>query len=453
MAPWPQRQNSNPTPSSTQAPPSPQDLNRPLPPPPLNNAASYEIPTLRRKPPVTDGGGSIVHSRSFSHPFPSLFGGKKADKKATLRAEDNIIDTTDDDASIYEGRSNGAVQSPSRRVSQKGSKEPVTGKCMTCDSTVRWPQGLKVFRCTICLTINDLEPYTENRNGTDGNSGFGSAAVYRKPLALSLDRTRIIIDHCLSQHLETYLSDKPTPARHQGSPPPSPLFDSSFPSEGILYSQVGDGDRQPPHTSPLKRPEVGRQMSSPRPRLTTRSPSDPNMFPSVKHSNGASSLHPPIPRESTPQRPLTAVVPSSERPCFSTTDLVGSEDEGDSKQPQASAAIFRHLESYIAGCFAGCATLNTSFLTPRPQPQPADLVQSAENPDKIRVERRIAIGSDGDGALSELDAKTLLLGDVAENGMWWTGNRMNQGRPDKEHKRPRSPETLKGIVTLKNSSH
>ena len=449
MAPWPQRQNSNPTPSSTQAAPSPQDLNRPLPPPPFNHAASYEIPTLRRKPPATDGAASILHSRSFSHPFPSLFGGKKADKKPTLRGEENIFDTTDDDASIHDGRSNGAVQSPSRKVSQKGSKEPVTGKCMTCDSTVRWPQGLKVFRCTICLTINDLEPYSENRNGIDGRSGFGSAAAHRKPLALSLDRTRSIIDHCLSQHFETYLSDKPTPPKQQGSPPPSPLFDSSFPSEGIMYSQMGDGDKQPPQASPLKRSEVGRQASSPRPRLTTRSPSDPSMSPATFHDNSANSLRPPLPHESTPQRPLTAVAPSSERPSFALTDPLVSEDEVASKQSKASAAMFRPLESYIAGCFTGCATLNTSFLTFRSQHQPADLVQSAENLDKVRVERRLATDSDGDGALSEPDAKTLLLGDVAENGMWWTGNRMNQGRPDKEHKRPRSPESLKGIVSLK----
>jgi len=28
---------------------------------------------------------------------------------------------------------------------------------MCCDSTVRWPKNLFVFRCMICRTINDLK--------------------------------------------------------------------------------------------------------------------------------------------------------------------------------------------------------------------------------------------------------------------------------------------------------
>lgn len=49
---------------------------------------------------------------------------------------------------------------------------------MTCDSTVRWPRDLKVFRCTICLTVNDLEPNHaagEKNQGKDqkkANPGF-----------------------------------------------------------------------------------------------------------------------------------------------------------------------------------------------------------------------------------------------------------------------------------------
>lgn len=34
----------------------------------------------------------------------------------------------------------------------------VTGKCSTCDSRVRWPRHLDVFRCTVCLMVNDLKP-------------------------------------------------------------------------------------------------------------------------------------------------------------------------------------------------------------------------------------------------------------------------------------------------------
>jgi E3 ubiquitin-protein ligase HECTD2 len=39
---------------------------------------------------------------------------------------------------------------------------------MTCDSTVRWPKELKVFRCTVCLMINDLKPIVLEARNEDG---------------------------------------------------------------------------------------------------------------------------------------------------------------------------------------------------------------------------------------------------------------------------------------------
>src|SRR5271154_2558767 len=104
MAPWAQRFNTNASTSNSAPAAATLDLNRPLPPPP-STAADYEIPTLRRKA-VSDAadGSPLGHNRSFSHPFPSLFGsGRKSDKKSTLRAETNsIFDTTDDDISIHD---------------------------------------------------------------------------------------------------------------------------------------------------------------------------------------------------------------------------------------------------------------------------------------------------------------------------------------------------------------
>src|SRR5271170_3521511 len=137
MAPWPQRLNANSSTSNgptTSAQPNP---NKPLPPSPPR-AADYEIPILRRKPlQRTPDPAPLNHSRSFSHPFPSLFGGgRKSEKKNHLKTDANIYDTTDDDASINgdSARPNFSGKAPSRNTSQKGNKEPVTGKCMTCDS-------------------------------------------------------------------------------------------------------------------------------------------------------------------------------------------------------------------------------------------------------------------------------------------------------------------------------
>ncbi|ROV95163.1 hypothetical protein VSDG_05798 [Cytospora chrysosperma] len=37
-----------------------------------------------------------------------------------------------------------------------GDKDFASGNCMTCGALSRWPKGLKVFKCTLCMTINDL---------------------------------------------------------------------------------------------------------------------------------------------------------------------------------------------------------------------------------------------------------------------------------------------------------
>lgn len=188
MAPWPQRLNNNPTTGNGHTTPVHTDVHRPVA-LPTSNAPDYEIPTLRRRPPQnTADTDPLKHSRSFSHPFPSIFGGgKKSDKRSLIRPDANIFDSTDDDASTNGdgARPNGSSKPPVRNTSQKTSQEPMTGKCMTCDSTVRWPQGLKVYRCTICLTINDLEPYADTRDGAAGPDAMASAAGHRKREFLS----------------------------------------------------------------------------------------------------------------------------------------------------------------------------------------------------------------------------------------------------------------------------
>jgi E3 ubiquitin-protein ligase HECTD2 len=145
------------------------DLNR-LRPSLSSHQLNYEIPTLRRKPqPRSDpsNSSSLKHHRSFSHPIPSFFIGKKAERKHSSKQDKHGVNTNEDENSVAGdvGRApNLLSRKPSGNASLKADRQPVTGKCMTCDSTVRWPQGLKVFRCSICLTINDLEPQIEQRS-------------------------------------------------------------------------------------------------------------------------------------------------------------------------------------------------------------------------------------------------------------------------------------------------
>jgi E3 ubiquitin-protein ligase HECTD2 len=88
------------------------------------------------------------HARSISQPFPSLMNAN------ALRKTNNRDFTTDfgDDETAAANK----VRTP--------GEEMVNGKCMTCNSTCRWPRHIQVFRCTVCLTVNDLEPRPPSTN-------------------------------------------------------------------------------------------------------------------------------------------------------------------------------------------------------------------------------------------------------------------------------------------------
>jgi len=132
----------------------------------LENA--YGIPTLQTgggsAKPTQTGSHGRSHGRSMSHPFPSLFTGKKK------RNGDNAggFESTDDDT-ISPATARNLAHNPTAKQPKVLDKDLMTGKCMTCDSMVRWPKELKVFRCTVCLTINDLKPIILEARHGDGH--------------------------------------------------------------------------------------------------------------------------------------------------------------------------------------------------------------------------------------------------------------------------------------------
>ena len=109
------------------------------------------------------------HARSMSNPFPSLFSTRKRRQDSTSRpAPDLNVDG--DDAGVMAGANTGKQPRPG--ASAASSKDFATGNCMTCASLVKWPKDLKVFKCTICSTINDLVPVQGDvrRNATAGRA-------------------------------------------------------------------------------------------------------------------------------------------------------------------------------------------------------------------------------------------------------------------------------------------
>lgn len=138
----------------------------------LDNA--YGIPTLPppvdpRRPPSSTGrqgssSASHGHSRSRSHPFPSLFSGKRNNDGISARLE-----STDDEGFGSSSRSPAMAGQGQR--SRAPEKDLTTGKCMTCASNMKWPQSLGVFRCSICQTINDLKTFVEQNHYSQLNNG------------------------------------------------------------------------------------------------------------------------------------------------------------------------------------------------------------------------------------------------------------------------------------------
>lgn len=106
------------------------------------------------------------HTRSMSQPFPSLFSSKKK-RQNSVGAPPPDLGFADDDAVMPRQAPKTHARNPSQNGNgPAGSKDFATGNCMTCGSLVRWPRELKVFKCTICTTVNDLEPLSADHDGS-----------------------------------------------------------------------------------------------------------------------------------------------------------------------------------------------------------------------------------------------------------------------------------------------
>ncbi len=125
--------------------------------------------------------------------------------------------------------------------------------------------------------------------------------------------------------------------------------------------------------------------------------------------------------ETDPQIPLTLPPPPH--------DLVASEGinvRSSKVKLQRADSIFESLEDYIATNFGSFACINTSFSIPRPP----TLVRSVSEGNPMTLHARVTDETPHPErpSISGVDGKTLLLGDFAENGSWWTG-----GRPQRNH--------------------
>ncbi|KAI9844540.1 MAG: putative E3 ubiquitin-protein ligase [Sclerophora amabilis] len=423
------------------------------------------VPTLHPSPRAAASSGanssrpSLGHSRSLSHPFPFIFGhGKKTERTEPGKDEALALDLTDDD-SVVDGDSTVNLSNWSRGKSKSGTDmEVTTGRCITCDSLMRWPQHLKIFRCSICGMVNDLKPTTpEGVEPTQGPllAKPGNRApvnIPRKPLPLSIEKTNSIIDHCVS----TFLESRRLRKRQQPlSPFPSPKMDSPVPNQEQNLDQPSPdpvfAEYQSPPTS-LNHPSSMAMSNNPyrsemvsldqRPvpgmgGLSQSLPGETSSAFTQMHEMASGQSMPPPPSRKAPQPPDQASpLPGPRKKIGERTD--GSKDTTLSSQSDLldqfragnqdaqgrrnrRNAIFGPLEEYIANCFGSWQCVNASFSTARPGPP---IRAASEGSRKWSEDQSSDTSARLESvALSDLDAKTLLLGDFAENGSWWSGNR------------------------------
>ncbi|KAM0338262.1 hypothetical protein ACHAPU_011387 [Fusarium lateritium] len=397
------------------------------------DSSSDESDLHPSRPPSSKHPPRPQHTRSMSQPFPSLFSSKKK-RQNSVGAPPPDLGFADDDSTMRRQAPKTQTQTPSHtRNGPAGSKDFATGSCMTCGSLVRWPRELKVFKCTICMTVNDLEPLSIDHDGStprrDATQDSSPAGPTRVP-HISIEQTNRLVHQSIRSFLAKRLHPIPQPPTEPPPQPPVPnklSFSSRMQAAGPKLAPIDPKqETAPPSKSPTI--QVSHYAFDKEPALRT----NPVRTNSTPISRSFSSSH-------TERPPMLQEEGSRER--RRSPDTTG----GDPKR------IFKSLEDYVATCFGSFECINSSFLThnhrypirrgsestsrkpiPPNESRGKRFVRRdpAENHGvrEKREERNMPLLED---STCDLDPKLLLLGDFAENGTWWMANQ--------EESRPRRP--------------
>lgn len=239
---------------------------------------------------------------------------------------------------------------------------------------------------------------------------------------ISIAKTKSIIDECISLYLKARLFDLNSESRARVH-----LYSKEVPvgPNAPLKTASHELQKTPPaHTNlasysgQIFTEVIQSQSSSAIPTAVVSSTSV-----GVKnlnyHDRQSPAVFPhPSPSRAPPPPPISYLHTASEYPL----DFIKATEN---VRVGCLGSIFQPLEDYIISCFTHCNCLNASFLYPRPALERA---ASEGNVAATHLRPKVDIWPDDGTPLSGLDAKTLLLGDFAENGLWWTGR--GQLEPD-----------------------
>lgn len=338
----------------------------------------------------------------MSNPFPSFFSGKKKrDQTQPLASPLGPGLPGNNDP----GRKQGPINTNGQGNAQDRRRKPVlgphdfkTGHCMTCASLVRWPKDLFVFRCTICMTVNDIEPLSSRQvpvvnvqSHDDGEISTGENSYspsirdqaapdlltlpYLPTDSISISHTKSLVKQCLVSSIKRYL------AGDEDS--------QNDPLVGHTPMPIARNDHAAPRNDGHRRTQTLDHRTS-GPRTTPRATMNP-MNPFTQQS-------------------LSTSYPESNN--FSSMSRMGTETT------ENGEGVFRKLEDYLMACIKSHACINNSFCA-------SMTIQPTKKPEYARAHsakaEHLETHSMSAPDLSDLDPRLLMLGDFAENGSWWTG--------------------------------
>lgn len=362
----------------------------------------------------------------MSHPFPSLFSSKR--KMAQKNPSPDDFDSDSDSDAEMLGLGPGSRQ---RRPTQPAGPSKVNGRpsmdkdfasgnCMTCGAMSRWPKGLKVFKCTLCMTINDLVDINSvveannhavgyRRSSEDATSsskcecmhhhmfkGFrGSKSSLLAPI--SLEGTKHLVRDCLKNYLVAALAAKRTSTDSRDGSRPLETYRPPGAASNIDTTAAG---RQGFGRDGVTMPKAG--PSNPAPGTTEDRSAHVNFSRPAMFS----------------QRSYSSSYPET-RPEMGGFGRLSIDQNARCVDPDGKR-LFRPLEDYLISCFSPPLTcVNSSFMLRHPRytnrraPQPSRR-RPSEPPKEVPSQEQ---------SIAELDPKMLMVGDFAENGSWWTGRK------------------------------
>lgn len=253
---------------------------------------------------------------------------------------------------------------------------------------------------------------------------------------MSVERTRSIIDQCLSTYLQDQLNNCDTVSSPPRSLPPEPLTDSSG-TKIIDPFVVSNGTEEL-----ISAPVAGLQIPLSQMSIANQRKRENGEFPPM------SSLDTEW-RDSRGRNRSSSDTPAMPRVHHSPHDGSGRLSYGAENRHRTEGyrSIFQPLEEYVLSSFMSCDCLNDSFMTVRPPHRTAN----EDNPPRTSCDQLSIQSSLLASPVVEPDAKTLLLGDIAENSSWWMGGRHSQDSGETQmREKDKSPGSLKAHASSRS---